>query len=110
MDKQEETEHEKQIRNWVRQRMKTDGKKLQPDNESRDKHYGLRRGDIVEYHTVGMIFGPAMVVRYDRVDNNKVYIGDSGGDIYPALAEYCKILSKVEDYEALARSRQKKDT
>jgi len=70
------------------------------DNEHRNRYYGLRKGDIVEYGY--SIDNPPIlkgeVVEYGVMDNNAVYI-DTGDGKKPkrVVAEWCKIITHVED-------------
>ena len=69
------------------------------DNSERRRYYGLRIGDIVspkgisgeEWHR-----GIAEVVNYGS-DNNRVEIKSKDGTITDWVAEWCDIITKVED-------------
>jgi len=67
------------------------------DNESRSRYYGLRVGDTVELTPLPNIVKRCDVVGYGICDNNSVYVQDQHGDIYQCVAEWCKIVEKVED-------------
>lgn len=70
-------------------------------NSHRRRYYGLRKGDIVssDMHNIKR----AEVAAYGTMDNNAVYIreiDESGtwrGAMFEAVAEWCKIITKVED-------------
>jgi hypothetical protein len=65
------------------------------DNIDRNRYYGLRIGDIisVEFPSMNSL---AEVVDYGG-DNNRVYIKLEDGTITDWVAEYCTIITKVED-------------
>lgn len=68
------------------------------DNVNRNRFYGVRVGDIVKYGIPPLEDDKEYkVVRYGFADNNRVYLQDSGGNIRSAVAEWCKIIRKVED-------------
>ena len=70
------------------------------DNIERRRYYGLRIGDTVEISTFGMTNKKiAMVVKYAFMDNNRVIIRLEDGEETDWVAEYCKVITKVEDKE-----------
>jgi len=72
-------------------------------NENRNRYYGLRVGDIVEIKKqkfenkklIDITFS-AEVIDFVAGDNNRVVILLDGVEV-PWVAEYCKIITKVED-------------
>lgn len=70
------------------------------DNSERRRYYGLRVGDIVspkglngkEWHK-----GQSEVFEYGFLDNNAVYIRADDGTETKWVAEWCDIITKVED-------------
>ena len=67
------------------------------DNVDRKKYYGLRRGDLVDYDNFGLKHKNCIVVYFDLMDDNRVQLQTEDGDIFPAVAEWCKISKKMED-------------
>lgn len=66
------------------------------DNEKRNRYYGVRVGDMVDYKLFkNTIKGE--VSRYGFMDNNCVYIKCDDGKEIKAVAEWCTIIEKVED-------------
>lgn len=68
------------------------------DNKERRRYYGLRIGDLIEvigFH--GIPNKNAEVIQYGFGDNNRVYVEYEDGTQGREVAEYCKILTKVED-------------
>jgi hypothetical protein len=69
------------------------------DNENRTRYYGLRKGDIVNLN--GMNGAPgyqnAEVIDYGVMDNNRVFVRRENGEETDWVAEWCKIVTKVED-------------
>lgn len=66
------------------------------DNENRNRYYGLRVGDTVEllfYHIEGT---KAEVIGYGVMDNNRVTVKIENGSVEDWVAEWCKIITKVE--------------
>jgi hypothetical protein len=63
------------------------------DNQERRRYYGIRVGDIVscDPHTNCEVIG------YGFLDNNKVYLRYEDGTEGSQVAEWCKIITKVED-------------
>ncbi len=66
------------------------------DNENRNRYYGLRVGDTVELG-FGKDKPKAEVIAYGFMDNNRVYVKLEDGSETDYVAEWCKILIKVED-------------
>jgi hypothetical protein len=66
------------------------------DNQDRKRYYGLRRGDIVEVR-----FQPTKIIAevdtYGGLDNNSVGLINKEGKKFKWVAEWCKIITKVED-------------
>jgi len=75
------------------------------DNPERHRYYGLRKGDLVTIRT-GMQNNPkivnAEVIDYGVWDNNRVILKFEDGTETPWVAEWCTIVTKVED-KVLAR-------
>lgn len=68
-------------------------------NEKRARYYGLRVGDIVSPKGLDgkqWIKGVAEVIDYG-VDNNCVLIKSNDGTTSEWVAEWCEIITKVED-------------
>lgn len=68
-------------------------------NENRNRYYGLRVGDIVLPHCVSgdpWIEGQCEVVSLGFMDNNSVIIKTKSGAT-KWVAEWCKLITKVED-------------
>jgi hypothetical protein len=65
------------------------------DNEERRRYYGLRVGDIVRSKMYG--FDNAKVVEYGFLDNNSVIVRVPGEADRDVVAEWCEIVTKVED-------------
>jgi len=69
-------------------------------NENRNRYYGLRVGDIVspkmvdgkEWHK-----GQSKVIALGVIDNNSVQIKASDGTEVEWVAEWCDIVTKVEN-------------
>ena len=66
------------------------------DNKDRKRYYGLRKGDTVEEKGFGKS-KKGEVIGYGFLDNNQVMIKMENGKITDAVAEYCEIITKVED-------------
>ena len=70
-------------------------------NERRNRYYGLRIGDIVEFEILGHNKLRAEVIEYVYMDNNRVILrllsGKQTGEITDWVAEWCTIIEKVED-------------
>jgi len=67
------------------------------DNTERRRYYGLRKGDIVKaFHLNGKDFFLSEVVEYGS-DNNRVIIKLEDGKETDWVAEWCQIVTKVED-------------
>jgi hypothetical protein len=67
------------------------------DNQERRRYYGLRVGDTVE-----LKYGPvkgmkAEVTAYCFGDNNRVYVRMEDGTKTDWVAEWCEIITKIED-------------
>jgi hypothetical protein len=75
------------------------------DNKDRNRYYGLRVGDLVQIEA-GLQSAPkilnAEVIDYGFMDNNRVVLKLERGEETDWVAEWCKIITKVEDRE-LAR-------
>lgn len=67
------------------------------DNINRTRYYGLRKGDTVKITVFGMVNKHAEVIDYDPTDNNRVILKFDDGQISPYVAEWCTIITKVED-------------
>ena len=68
------------------------------DNESRNRYYGLRKGDTVKLQFSHQNPEPiAEVIEYGFMDNNRVYVKLENGEETDWVAEWCEILIKVED-------------
>ena len=69
------------------------------DNSERRRYYGLRIGDIVSPKTISgeeWYKGIAEVINYGS-DNNQVEIKSKDGTITDWVAEWCDIVTKIED-------------
>ena len=67
------------------------------DNEDRTRYYGLRKGDTVDAHSMnGTVWGRSVVLDY-TMDNNRIIITNKNGDPIDWVAEWCEIVTKVED-------------
>lgn len=69
-------------------------------NVDRNRYYGLRVGDIVSPKDLrGNEWnrGTAEVIEYGHMDNNEVYIRAQDGTETHWVAEWCDIITKVED-------------
>ena len=69
------------------------------DNEDRNRYYGLRIGDIVDLFGIGgkIVFKNAEVVGYVVGDNNRVEVEITTSKKTDWVAEWCTIVTKVED-------------
>lgn len=70
------------------------------DNINRNRYYGLRKGDIVSPKLVNgneWEKGHCEVIEYGFMDNNAVYIRANDGTETKWVAEWCEIVTKVED-------------
>jgi hypothetical protein len=66
-------------------------------NEKRNRYYGIRVGDIVKYYT-----HEGEVIELDPMNNNSVLIKTESKPVFKnikAVAEWCEIITKVEDRE-----------
>lgn len=72
------------------------------DNVNRNRYYGLRKGDVVDAKQLnGESAGQAVVDEYGFMDNNAVMLKfESDGSIKKWVAEWCEIITKIEDIEA----------
>jgi hypothetical protein len=70
------------------------------DNKERHRYYGLRIGDLVQIKT-GLQSNPkilnAEVIDYGFLDNNRVMLKLENGEETDWVAEWCTIVTKVED-------------
>lgn len=70
------------------------------DNKERHRYYGLRIGDLVQIKT-GLQNAPkilnAEVINYGFMDNNRVMLRPESGTDFDWIAEWCTIITKVED-------------
>jgi hypothetical protein len=67
------------------------------DNKDRDRYYGLRKGDTIRVHSLnGTVWGTSVVLDYTS-DNNRVIIESRDGSPIDWVAEWCEILTKIED-------------
>lgn len=67
------------------------------DNEQRTRYYGLRKGDTVSITAFGNVKKNAEVFDYGFMDNNRVILKFEDGTKVPYVAEWCTIITKVED-------------
>ena len=65
------------------------------DNEDRRRRYGLRVGDTVKCSYSSK--GECEVVSYGGGDNNSIILEDKDGKEFKEVAEWCTIITKVED-------------
>ncbi len=67
-----------------------------PTNENRNRWYGLRPGDEVDFmgHT-------GTVVELHGFDNNGCTVRYEDGHEGMAVCEWCKVLTRVEDHAAV---------
>jgi hypothetical protein len=73
-------------------------KKKEFDNEDRTRYYGLRVGDIVgTYSVTGGKRPKAVVIGYGFLDNNRVTVRMEDGTERDEVAEWCELITKVED-------------
>ena len=68
-------------------------------NIKRNRYYGIRIGDTVKYGVPGQpdTYDTYTVVGYFNLDNNRVILKDEHGTEKPGVAEWCEIITKVED-------------
>ena len=69
------------------------------DNEERRRYYGVRVGDTVSI-SIGYPRREVLaeVIEYGFLDNNRVHIKIDGEDeVTDWVAEWCKVVVKVED-------------
>lgn len=74
---------------------KTDVSASTFDNSERRRYYGLRVGDIIRCYAYGIT--KAEVVGYGFLDNNAVMVQEEGKEPRKVIAEWCDIITKVED-------------
>ena len=72
-------------------------------NVNRNRYYGVRVGDTVKY---GIPSDPESydtytVTGYFNLDNNRVIVKDVHGNEKPAVAEWCQVITKVEDKKTI---------
>jgi hypothetical protein len=69
------------------------------DNKDRTRYYGLRKGDIVNLKGVNGDVGylNAEVIDYGFMDNNRVIVRRANGEETDWVAEWCQMVTKVED-------------
>jgi hypothetical protein len=66
-------------------------------NEERRRYYGLRKGDrVIAKDLQGNNRGEAIVVEYGS-DNNRVMLEFNDKSVQDWVAEWCDIVTKVED-------------
>ena len=69
------------------------------DNKDRSRYYGIRVGDIVNLRNIdgSVIYRNVEVIAYGFMDNNRVEVKLSHGSTTDWVAEWCDIITKVED-------------
>ncbi|WDF45280.1 hypothetical protein PQ459_10265 [Chryseobacterium sp. KACC 21268] len=68
------------------------------DNEDRRRYYGLRKGDKIKVFSVdGKCWGESVVLNYVVGNNNAVIIENIKGNPIEWVAEWCEIITKIED-------------
>ncbi|MDD4972502.1 MAG: hypothetical protein PHT07_23980 [Paludibacter sp.] len=68
------------------------------DNKERHRYYGVRVGDTVKLLFSNQNPEPiAEVVEYGFLDNNRVVVQLEDGTMKGWVAEWCEIITKVED-------------
>lgn len=68
------------------------------DNKERRRCYGLRVGDTVDVYSInGIKWGQSKVLELCPMDNNRVIIEGKDGNPIDWVAEWCTIITKVED-------------
>lgn len=71
------------------------------DNIKRNRYYGLRIGDKVQYKVPGISLPNDEtiyeIVEYGYMDNNRVILVDKNGEKHEAVAEWCKIIEKADN-------------
>lgn len=80
------------------------------DNKDRTRYYGLRVGDLVSPKGLdGKEWnkGACEVINYGIGDNNKVEIKAKDGTITDWVAEWCDIITKVEDLQKVNITNEK---
>lgn len=65
------------------------------DNQHRNRYYGLRVGDIVRCNAYEI--EKATVVEFGPLDNNAVYVQEEGQIARKVVAEWCEIITRIED-------------
>jgi hypothetical protein len=69
------------------------------ENKERNRYYGLRIGDLVTIN-MGMSGSKplnAEVIEYGFFDNNRVYLKLEDGSEISWVAEWCTLITKVEN-------------
>jgi len=67
-------------------------------NENRNRYYGLRVGDTVKLlYSTGLQYGRCEVIELVAMDNNSVLLKSESGKKFEWVAEWCDIITKVED-------------
>ena len=78
-------------------------------NADRHRYYGLRIGDLVKIK-MGMQNNPIMknaeVISYGFMDNNRVILKLESGEETNWVAEWCIIVTKVEDRSHISMERK----
>ena len=77
----------------------TDFKAADFDNKDRKKYSGLRRGDLVDYSSFGLSHKNCIVVNYDFENYSQVRLQTEDGEVFPAVAQWCKIIKRWEENE-----------
>lgn len=68
------------------------------DNEDRTRYYGKRKGDIIKVMSLnGTVWGESEVLDYVAGDNNAILIKSKNGNPIEWVAEWCDIITKIED-------------
>jgi hypothetical protein len=73
-------------------------------NEERTRRYGLRVGDLVSRSIIDNHSVSLEVISINGFDNNRVVVRElQTNHIYDEVAEYCTLVTKVEDRELVRR-------
>jgi hypothetical protein len=69
------------------------------DNAERHRYYGLRVGDIVNLRNIDstVVYKNVEVIAYGAGDNNRIEVRLVNGSTTDWVAEWCDIVTKVED-------------
>ena len=68
------------------------------NNANRQRYYGLRIGDIVDARGItGIVIYKNVEVHDYSSDNNRVELKLASGNITDWVAEWCTVITKVED-------------